>query len=70
MADPQDKALYLERRRIENIFARLKDWRPITMSYADAPTPRCLPSAWPAPPLSGFMSLDPCRSNPGGTHRM
>jgi transposase len=35
---PQDKALYLKRRRIENKFARLKDWRPITMSYADAPT--------------------------------
>jgi putative transposase len=30
---PYDKALYRERRRIENAFGRLKDWRRIAMRY-------------------------------------
>jgi len=32
-AIPQDKTLYKTRHRIENMFARLKDWRRIATRY-------------------------------------
>jgi len=30
---PHDPTLYRQRHRIENMFGRLKDWRPIAMRY-------------------------------------
>ena len=42
-----DKALYKQRHKVENMFAKLKDWRRIATRYASAPTHSSQPSTLP-----------------------
>lgn len=52
-----DPVLYRQRHKIENMFARLKDWRRITPDTIDALTPSCQLS--PSSLLSSFGSMSP-----------
>ena len=49
-----DKDLYKQRHKVENMFAKLKDWRRVTSDMTDAHTPSSLPSLSQLPSPSGF----------------
>jgi len=51
-----DRTLYRQRHKIENMFARLKDWRRIHTAMTDAHTPSSQPSASPQPSSSGSIN--------------
>ena len=53
VAIPYDAILYKQRHKIENMFGRLKDWRPITPDMTAAPIPTSRQSASPQPSSSG-----------------
>lgn len=48
-----DKTLYRQRHKVENLFAKLKDWRRIATATTDAPIPSSRPSASLQPSSSG-----------------
>ena len=54
-----DRTLYQQRHRIENMFARLKDWHASTPATTAAPTSSSQPSPSLQPSSSGSMSPDP-----------
>ena len=49
VAIPYDALLYKQRRKIENMFGRLKDWRRIHTDATAAPTPTYRQSVSPQP---------------------
>ena len=51
-----DRALYRQRHRIENLFARIKDWRRIATDTTDAASCSSPPSASPQPIFAGCES--------------
>ncbi len=51
-----DKTLYRQRHKIENMFAKLKDWPRIATAMIDAPIPSSPPSA--SPPPSSSISIN------------